>query len=53
MHIGDDPRVFEVDKSVVNKKAASGRGVEYIKVSILDPDVIKVGRRESSSMKGG
>jgi len=53
VHIGDDPRIFEVNESVVNKKMTSRRGVEYVEVSVLDPNTIEVGRGEGLSVERG
>ena len=51
VHICNDPWVFEVDESVVNKEVTSGGWVEDVKVSVLDPSTVEVGRRESPGME--
>ena len=53
MHISDDPRVFKVDQSVIDKKATSRRRVEDIEVSVFDPNAVEVGRGKCSGMEGG
>ena len=53
MYVSDDPRVFEVDQGVVNKKAASRRGVEDVEVSVFDPKAVEIGGGERSSMERG
>ena len=53
VYISNYPRVFEVNQGVVDKEVTSGRGVEDIEVSVLDPSSVEIGRGEGSSMKGG
>ena len=53
VYVCNDPWIFKVNESVVDKKATSGGGMENIEVGVFDPRAIEVGRGEGPSVKGG
>ena len=53
VYVSDDPWVFEVNEGVVNEELTGRQRMEDVKVSVLNPSMVEVGRRESPSMEGG
>ena len=51
MHICDDPWVFKVNKSIVDKEMTSGQRMEDVEISIFDPRAIEVQGGEGSSVE--
>ena len=44
VYVSDNTRVFEIYNGVVDEKSRCGRGVEDVKVVVLDPKMVKIGR---------
>jgi len=53
VYISNDCWIFEVDEGIVDEEPAGRRGMENIEVSVLNPTMVEIGRREGPSMKGG
>jgi len=50
VYVRNDPWVFKVDEGIVDKEAASGRGMKNVEVSVFDPSAVEVGRGEGLGM---